>query len=210
MKKIVFLKYIMIVALTSCAINLFGQNKEEIIKKIASQNSKYSTVVSKFSQEKKMRGVKKEIRSEGVLYFDRENSMLNMLYSSPAGNQLLIREEKLTLIDKGKKSSFSTKNDSNMRKLKWTLIFAIGGDIQKAAKLNGAEIKQIDSKDYYAFELEIKDSNKSGWNRLELSYSKSDLSLCVMKMVEKNGNYTAYYTPKKEFNSKIDVEFVAK
>lgn len=174
-------------------------NKEAAMKKIADANAKYSDVISPFQQVKKMKGLKNEIVADGTLYFNRATSQLNMQYVKK--NQLLITGDKLILINGASRQSFNTKSDAAMKTLKWTLVYCIGGEVSKAAQINNATVNYSESKDYYIFNLLIGKEVKGGWAELELSYSKKDKSLCLMKMVEKNGNYVLYKTPVKEFNA---------
>lgn len=194
-------KIICFFALVLSVLSMNAQdNKELIIKKIAEANEKYAYVTCPFTQVKAMRGVKKEMVSEGTLQFKRATSELHMQYTKPSNNQLLITGDKLVLIDAKSRNTYSTKTNVAMKALKWTLIYSIGGDIAKAAEVNDAAINLLPSSDYYAFELIIEKNVKGGWAKLELSYSKKDYSLCLMKMIEKNGNSVTYKTPVKEFN----------
>ena len=87
-----------------------------------------------------------------------------------------------------------------MATLKNTLLLSIGGDVQGVANENRAQITFEETPKYYIFTLAKGKGAKSQYVELVLSYSKKDLSLCIMKMVEGNGNYTVYETPYKEFN----------
>ena len=180
-----------------------GQDKEQIIKKIAVANAEYKTIISPFTQEKKMKGVKREMIKKGTLYFNRATDELNMQYSQPQGEQLLISNDKLVLIDKSARSTYSTRTDAMMKRLKWTLIYCIGGEIKKAAEINSATVNTIPGADYHTFELSVGQQVKGGWVKIELSYSKKDYTLCLMKLIEKNGNYTIYKTPTKELNVEL-------
>jgi outer membrane lipoprotein-sorting protein len=181
---------------------VLAQNAEQqrIIKKIADANAKYGTVECGFVQVKHMMGVKSDLNSSGTLYFKRSSGQLNMKYDKPAGNQLLVNGDKLVLAKGSKKTAYSTKTDARMRNLKNTLVTAISGDVNGAAKENNASITYGDSDKYYTFELNKGKGAKNGVVALILYYSKKDCSLCLMKMEEGNGNYTLYKTPAKEFN----------
>lgn len=175
-------------------------DKELIIKQIAKANEGYKSIISPFEQIKNMRGLKKEIISSGVLYFKRATGELNMQYSKPADNKLIITGDKLLMIKGKAKNSYNTKSNAAMKTLKMSLIYSIGGDVEKVALVNKAEINMLPEGEYYTFELLIGEQVKGGWARLQLSYGKKDFSLCNMKMIEKNGNSVTYKTPVKEFN----------
>lgn len=179
-------------------------NKSDIMAKIAKTNATYKTVIAPFTQVKSMKGVKKDIVNQGTLYFNRATNQLNMQYSKPAKNQTLITGDKLILITGGTRESYNTKTDPSMSTLKWTLLYCIGGEIEKAAKENSATINLLSTDKYYTFELLIGKQIKGGWAKLELSYSKTDHTLCIMKMIEKNGNSVTYNTPQKELNAALE------
>lgn len=86
-----------------------------------------------------------------------------------------------------------------MATLKNTLLLSVGGDVQGVANENNASVKFEETPQYYIFTLTKGKGAKSQYVELVLSYSKKDLSLCIMKMIEPNGNYTVYETPVKEF-----------
>ena len=177
--------------------------KDAAIDKILKANEKYQTISCDFKQTKTMAMVDKKIESEGVLYFNRADK-LKMDYSSPKGNLLLISGESLLMIKNGRKNDFNTKQNAQMRNLKKTLLLSIAGDVAAVATENGATIEFTETADYYTFVLtRIDKSVKSRMSKLELSYSKTDCSLCVMKMEEPNGNNTVYNTPVKTFNLEI-------
>ena len=183
-------------------VSAFAQ-KDAAIDKILKTNEKYLTISCDFKQTKTMAMVDKKIESEGVLYFNRADK-LKMDYSNPAGNLLLISGESLLMIQNGRKNDFNTKQNAQMRNLKNTLLLSIAGDVAAVATENGATIEFTETADYYTFVLTRTDKSvKSRMSKLELSYSKTDCSLCVMKMEEPNGNFTVYDTPVKTFNPEI-------
>ncbi len=176
---------------------------EAVIEKIGKANEQYKTVSCNFKQTKVMAMVDQKIESEGVLYFNRADK-LKMDYTTPAGNLLLVSGESLLMVQNGKKNDFNTKQNAQMRNLKNTLLLSIAGDINGVATENGASIEFSETADYYKFVITKTDKQvKSRMSKLELSYSKKDCSLCVMRMEEPNGNYTIYDTPVKTFNVEI-------
>ena len=192
----------------TCMIMLFAaafaanaQNSPECdaaIKKIAQANAKYNTVTCKFEKTANMVMMEKELKSEGNLTYVRPDK-LKMEYTSPAGDLLEINGDALTMISGKQKRSTNVKSDGRMATLKNTLLYSVGGDIAAVAAENNATIKYEESPLYYIFTLTKGKGAKSQYVELVLSYSKKDLSLCIMTMVEPNGNFTVYHTPVKNF-----------
>lgn len=168
------------------------------IKKIAQANAKYNTVTCKFTKTANMVMMEKELKSEGNLTYNRPDK-LKMEYTSPAGDLLEINGDALTLISGKQKRTANVKADGRMATLKNTLLYSVGGDIAAVAAENNATIKFEESPQYYIFTLTKGKGAKSQYVELILSYSKKDLSLCIMTMVEANGNFTVYHTPVKNF-----------
>ena len=195
--------------LLTCVIMAFAavfaanaQNTPECdaaIAKIAQANANYKTVTCKFSKTANMVMMEKELKSEGNLSYERP-SKLKMEYTTPAGDLLQIDGDALTMISGKQKRNSNVKGDGRMATLKNTLLLSIGGDVQGVANENKAKIVFEETPKYYIFTLTKGKGAKSQYVELVLSYSKTDLSLCIMKRIEGNGNYTFYETPVKEFN----------
>ncbi len=168
------------------------------IKKIAQANAKFNTVTCKFTKTANMVMMEKELKSEGNLTYVRPDK-LKMEYTTPAGDLLDINGDALTLISGKQKRTTNVKADGRMATLKNTLLYSVGGDIAAVAAENNATIKFEESPQYYIFTLTKGKGAKSQYVELILSYSKKDLSLCIMTMVEPNGNFTVYHTPVKNF-----------
>ena len=168
------------------------------IAKIAQANAKFNTVTCKFTKTANMVMMEKELKSEGNLTYIRPDK-LKMEYTTPAGDLLEINGDALTLISGKQKRNSNVKGDGRMATLKNTLLLSVGGDVQGVANENNASVKFEETPQYYIFTLNKGKGAKSQYVELVLSYSKKDLSLCIMKMVEPNGNYTVYETPVKEF-----------
>lgn len=169
------------------------------IAKIAQANAKYNTVTCKFNKTVNMVMMEKELKSEGDLTYVRP-SQLKMEYTNPAGDLLEINGDALTLISGKQKRNQNVKGDGRMATLKNTLLYSVGGDVQGVINETNAQVKFEETPQYYIFTLNKGKGAKSQYVELVLSYSKKDLSLCIMKMVEPNGNYTVYETPAKKFN----------
>lgn len=169
------------------------------IAKIAKANANYNTVTCKFTKTANMVMMEKELKSEGNLTYVRPDK-LKMEYTSPAGDLLDINGDALTMISGKQKRSSNVKGDGRMASLKNTLLYSVGGDVAAVAAENNAKITFEETPQYYIFTLTKGKGTKSQYVELVLSYSKKDLSLCIMTMVEANGNFTVYYTPEKKFN----------
>ena len=184
------------IVLFAAAFAANAQNSPECdaaIKKIAQANAKYNTVTCKFEKTANMVMMEKELKSEGNLTYVRPDK-LKMEYTSPAGDLLEVDGDNIVMVRGKKTTKISTKADSRMANLKNTLLMSIGGDVDGVAKENAAEVKFLDTPKYYVFMISKGKGAKSQYVKLELSYSKKDNTLCIMKMEEANGNFTVYET----------------
>ena len=190
-----------LIVLLAAAFAANAQNTPECdaaIKKIAQANAKFNTVTCKFTKTANMVMMEKELKSEGNLTYVRPDK-LKMEYTTPAGDLLDINGDALTLISGKQKRTTNVKADGRMATLKNTLLYSVGGDVAAVAAENNATIKFEENSLYYIFTLAKGKGAKSQYVELVLSYSKKDLSLCIMTMVEPNGNFTVYHTPVKNF-----------
>lgn len=195
-------RFLTVIAALFIAVGAIAQNTPECdaaIKKIADANAKYNTVTCKFTKTSTMVMMEKELVSEGNLTYLRPDK-LKMEYTNPAGDLLDINGDSFTLVSGKQKRSSNAKGDGRMAVLKNTLLFAVGGDVAGVAAENNAQIEFSQDSNHYTFVLTKGKGARSQYVKLTLSYSKKDMSLCVMKMEEANGNYTTYDTPVKKFN----------
>ncbi len=193
-------KFILSLVALMVSIGIYAQTtQQQAIEKIASANAKYTSVTCPFTKTAHMAMMEKALVSKGKLTFSRPDK-LKMEYSEPAGNLLDINGDSFVMVNGKRKMNLNTRNDNRYANLKNTLLLSVGGDVQGVANENNAEIKYLETPKYYVFILTKGKGAKSQYVKLELSYSKKDFSLCVMKMEEANGNYTVYDTPVKEFS----------
>ena len=206
MRKI-FIAILSLCVLTSAAG--LSQSKEKVLADIQKKNETYKTITSTCTQVKTMKGMKKSVESKGKMYFIRSSEKLSMQLThdrvkhKDKESQLIINGDKVTMVNGGTRNVFNTKTDHNMNILKGTLINCIKGQIEKAAQLNKSDIKMTTTDKYYVFEMNVAKHAKGRWNHLTASYSKKDLSLCIVTLTEKNGNTTTWNTLDKEFNGII-------
>ncbi len=197
-KDIIFMKRLIItiaaVALSTIgALAQYSPECKAAIEKIAAANAKFTTVTCPFTQTKHMVMMENEIVNKGNLTYSRPNA-LKMEYSTPAGDLLEVDGDNIVMVRGKKTTKISTKADSRMANLKNTLLMSIGGDVDGVAKENAADVKFLDTPKYYVFMISKGKGAKSQYVKLELSYSKKDNTLCIMKMEEANGNFTVYET----------------
>ena len=188
---------------------LLAQSKDQVLSSILKKNETYKTVISSCTQVKTMKGMKKNVVSEGNMYFVREKNQMKMQFAGHKNSgkekdsQLILNGDKVVIINGGTKNVFNTKTDHNMKLLEQTLLYCIKGQVAEAAKANGSSVNLKITDQYYVFDFDVARNTKGRWNHLEASYSKKDMSLCILKLEEKNGNSTTYNTLKKEFNGVV-------
>ncbi len=198
------------IAVVACGFFSAGasaQDKDQVAASIQKKNESYKTVVSSCTQVKTMKGMKKNVTSQGKMYFIREANQMKMQFTGHKNsgkekdNQLILNGDKVIMINGGSRNVFNTKTDHNMKLLQQTLLYCIKGQIAEAAKVNKSAFNLKTTDQYYVFDFDVAKSAKGRWNHLEASYSKKDMSLCILKLEEKNGNTTVYNTLQKEFNT---------
>ena len=186
-----------------------SQNKDQVMASIQKKNESYKTIVSTCTQVKTMKGMKKNITSTGTMFFARSSNQMKMQFKNHKNNgkdkdnQLILNGDKVISINGGARNVFNTKADQNMKILQWTLLYCIKGQVAEAAKLNKSEVKMSVTDKYYVFDMDVSKQAKGRWNHLSVSYSKKDMSLCILTLEEKNGNTTTYNTPDKEYNGVV-------
>ena len=143
-----------------------------------------------FEQQKFLKGMAKPVISKGSLTYTKDN--LNMTYTQPAGDYLLISPTEFTMQTKGKVRKHNIKAGSPMLVLKNTLTMCMDGDVEAVAKENGAALTYANNGNHqFTLTKELKKGEK-GYAKIVLEYNPKTYVLTNMTMVEANGNYTVY------------------
>ncbi|MGM9805890.1 MAG: outer membrane lipoprotein carrier protein LolA [Candidatus Aphodosoma sp.] len=164
---------------------------DALIARIKQADSTVKTIESDFSQTKTLKMMNRTIQSEGRLFYDRD-FYLNMVYTKPDKNQILIDGNRF-IVTKGMKTNrFNTDNSTDMRLFRNALINSFVGNIQEIADENGAGIEYSRDKENHIFSIVSKSGKKRMYNGFVIYYDIKTLRMKQITILESNGNYTDY------------------
>jgi len=175
-----------------------------ILEKINQANIKQASMTSDFDQVKHMSILGEDIKSNGKLYYSKPEKMA-LWYADPAGDLMLINEDRCIMVASGKKREVSAKANAKMRGMKNILTSSLqGGMLQMGA----SQITCSETPKFYVVTADIDGKvNKSSIKKVIVHYSKSDLTLSILRTEEADGSYTVYELKNKVMNQPIDEKF---
>jgi len=175
-----------------------------ILEKINQANIKQTSMTCDFNQVKHMSILGEDIKSNGKLYYSKPEKMA-LWYADPADDLMLINEDRCIMVASGKKREVSAKANAKMRGMKNILTSSLqGGMLQMGAN----KITCSEDAKYYIVTADIDSKvNKSNIKKVIVHYSKSDLTLSVLRTEETDGSYTVYELKNKVMNPSIDEKY---
>lgn len=199
------IRYILltIALLLDCTVS--AQNistQEQFENELKLKNESVSTIKCHFIQTKEMSVLQNVVQKDGTFYFQRPG---NMLLSFDDGDYIKMTEEWFEM--KTGESTTTTKVSSNpmLRNLSTILSACVVGNFDQM--IRGFSI-EVESKldEWVVIMTPQRGKAASKISQIVLHFDRETMSLNILKMVEKNGDYTMYSFSDKKFNVAIDGE----
>ena len=143
-----------------------------------------------FVQKKTIKATHKVIPGEGTVTFTAPDH-LNMTYSVPEGEYLVIEGNELRNCVKGKVLTVDTTKNARMRKMRNTLLDCIMGAYEKAAQENDATLIVNEKGGVKTVSMLAKEVQPSGYSKIIIDYNKKGLPV-RMVLEEFTGIETEY------------------
>ncbi len=145
-----------------------------------------------FTEKKVMPKMNKTATRQGTMVFVSPDR-LAMDYHQPAGDYTHITAESFDVCKNGKVQHFSVKDPKNRMSLfRATLLYCLGGDVDKAAELNHAEKTFSNEGKKRICTLTVEHAAPRDIAMLRLEYDARSSRLLSLTITEGNGNYTVY------------------
>ena len=167
---------------------------------LRSKNEQVTTIRSEFTQTREMAVLASKVSKRGTFYFAKPG---NMLLAFVDGDYIKMTSEWFEM--KNGESVVKTNVASNpaMRNLSAILSACVAGDFNKMS--NGFQVSYEQTTAEWVVRLTPQRGKAASKIAcIEIRFEKSDMSLNLLKMAEKNGDYTAYSFTKKQLNTAID------
>ncbi len=198
------IKDIMIVASLLLMACMPLQAQESTLKQFEQElkkgNANVTSIKSSFTQSRQMAVLANEVSKKGQFYFKTPN---NMLLSFDDGDYIKMTPSWFEMKTSGKVSA--TKVDSNpmLRSLNAILSASVLGDFSQISKSFGVKAEPTASE--WLVELTPRRGKAvAKVSKIVVRFDRKDMSINLLKIEEKSGDYTQYKFYEKQFNTKIE------
>lgn len=196
------IKYILLTIALVFSAPIFAQNSINPMFKqeLKTKNENVTSIECLFTQTREMSILANTVRKNGDFYFTRPG---NMLLAFKDGDYIKMNEAWFEM--KTGENISSTKISSNpmLRNLSSILSACMFGDFSQMTKGFTINLEET-PKEWILVMTPQRGKASSKISRIVLHFDKKDMSLNVLKMEEKSGDYTMYEFIDKKFNSNID------
>ena len=150
------------------------------------------TIECNFTQSKFIKASGKTIEAKGSLTLIPTADKMEMNYSQPAGDYVILDGKMVKINLRGKKSAIDTEKNAPMRTQRNTLMNCITGKWKQAATEINAESSVTEKGTNKIVTLSAKQTAPRGYSKITVTYRKSDNLPTEIVMEEFNGTQTTY------------------
>lgn len=180
-------------AQTSALLQAFTQELKE-------KNVHTSTIRSNFTQTRSMSILANDVVKSGVFYFVQPDKML---LSFRDGDYIKMSEGWFETKTGGNISKTNISSNPMLKSLNTTLSACMVGDFEQLTR--GFDVRVAkETKEWVVTMIPMRGKAISKVSQIELRFDRGDMSLNIMKLVEKSGDYTKYTFSNKSFNKPIE------
>ncbi|MDR0581598.1 MAG: outer membrane lipoprotein carrier protein LolA [Prevotellaceae bacterium] len=191
-----FLALFLFVACFAAKAQVADDADRRTLQTIKEANRAYTTITATFKQTRHLSMLGENTVTAGMFYY-RKPERLEMKYTQPEGDLLLLDGDRFIVITAGKERKISPKN-VKMEGMKTILSACLQGDME----LIGAEkitcTRQAED-DVIVADINGK-QNRSGIIRVIVRYAAGDHSPVSIQTIEADGSYTLYELADKKLN----------
>lgn len=199
------IRYILLTIALLIGYTVSAQNvstQEQFENELKLKNESVATIKCHFIQTRKMSVLQNVVQKDGTFYFQRHG---NMLLSFDDGDYIKMTEEWFEM--KTGESTTTTKVSSNpmLRNLSTILSACVVGNFDQMIRGFSIEVEtKLD--EWVVIMTPQRGKAASKISQIVLHFDRETMSLNILKMVEKSGDYTMYSFSDKKFNVAIDGE----
>ena len=168
---------------------LNAQQQEQVLQKINVATASMKTMQCDFVQTKKIKLMKKEMVSSGVMYYDSPNK-LRWQYNKPYVYVFVLNKEKVSLKSSKTTQTIDVKENKMFRQLSNIILNSVtGGHLKSSAEF---EVEIWNRNNIYsALLIPKKKELKKLYKSIEISFNASLTMVETVKMVETTGDITS-------------------
>jgi outer membrane lipoprotein-sorting protein len=188
---------------------IFSQNKtfikvanlEALKSKITTFAQKTNSINSDFIQEKHLEILDEPLISKGKFYYKKENN-IRWEYTEPLKYIIAIHDNKFTIKDETKISSYDIKSNKMFKEINNMIISSMKGEI-----INNKDFSSsfFENNTFYLAEMTpLKKEMKDFLQTIKIYFDKTDFSVSKVIMTENKTDYTKITFSDKKINTLIN------
>lgn len=167
---------------------------------LMAKNENVNSITCIFAQTREMSVLANAVKKNGNFCFMRPG---NMLLQFNDGDYIKMTNERFEMNTAGNKSSTKISSNPMLKSLNTILSACVAGDFGQMAKGFATDIEQTEQEWIVTMKPQ-RGKAASKIARIVIHFDKSDMSLNILKMEEKSGDYTMYSFTDKKFNAAVD------
>ncbi|NJO89812.1 MAG: outer membrane lipoprotein carrier protein LolA [Chloroflexia bacterium] len=169
-------------------------------KKVKEFTQSVNTIMSDFVQVKHLDALEVTIESKGKFWFKKEN-YLRWEYTDPYKYIIAINKDKFIIKNEGKKQEYDTENNKIFKEINNLIINSVRGNLLMDKNFS---VEAYENATSYKVELSPKVAHlKEILSKVEMYFSKKDMSVYKVKMIENEEDYTEINFNNRKLNEKI-------
>lgn len=194
--RIIILSLLMMSGLVSFSqeVDLASQFEQELRLK----NEDVVTIKCDFIQTREMSVIEMNVVKEGEFFFQRPS---DMLLSFNDGDYIKMSETIFEMKTAGDVASTSISSNPMLKNLSSILSACVVGDFKQMSKGFEVELRPTET-EWQVTMTPKRGKSASKISQITLYFDRNDMSLNMLKMDEKSGDFTMYEFSNKEFNVK--------
>ena len=175
------------------------ESKQAFEQKLEQSTKTVKSIESNFTQVKHLDVFDNDITLKGKFYYKHSNKIC-LDYTGSLDYIIVINNDKLKIVDNGKKSIVNLTSNKTMKEMQGMLGACMSGDISQLSSEYELEYFE-DSKNYLVI---VKPKSKVVQEYIKdfyIYFDKKDLSVDKLRITENATDYTDYIFSSKKFNS---------
>ena len=178
--------------------------QQEMIQKITEASEKLNSLRCDFVQKKTISMLSKEMVSEGQMYF-KQKDKLKWEYTKPTQFELILNGNQVLTNSGNTKNAMTTNSSKAFRKLSKIILSMINGSGIFDPSMFTAQL-MVGTKDNMVILNPTQKEMQQMFSVIRLRFNKSDYTVNVVEMEEKNGDSTRIEMKNKQVNIKLNDE----
>lgn len=176
--------------------------EQEFQSELKKKNEQVTSIKCDFTQTREVSFLANPVTKDGEFYFIKPN---DMLLSFDDGDYIKMTGEWFEMKTAGHVTATKVASNPMLKNLNSILSACVIGDFDKMSR--GFTVSYEQSATQWTIMLTPQRGKAAAKiSRIVIVFDKSDMSLDLLKMEEKSGDYTAYGFSNKQFNIAIDTQ----